>query len=140
MPRSAAPSFSLLARLRRFYGLSQTELAALLGLSGAQLSRLEAGQQAISPAVATRLAPFLAPLEAPAEAARAGLTPPQKTAAQRALIAATARKANLELSSAAVTGPTAYLADVDADHVDAQLATLEAAIQAVTARKAALPS
>lgn len=67
MPRSAAPSFGLLARLRQFYGLSQTELAALLGLSGAQLSRLEAGHQAISPAVAARLAPFLAPLDALAE-------------------------------------------------------------------------
>lgn len=74
-----------------------------------------------------------------AEVARTGLTPAQKTAAQRALIAATARKGNLELSSAAVTGPTAYLADVDADQVDAQLGTLDAAIQAVTARKAALP-
>ena len=75
-----------------------------------------------------------------AEAARTGLTESEKRAAQRALIAATARKANLALSTSAVTGPTAYLADVDADQVDAQIATLDAAIQAVTVRKAALPS
>jgi hypothetical protein len=75
-----------------------------------------------------------------AEVARPGLTPAQKTAAQRALIAATARQGNLQLSSAAVTGPTAYLADVDADQVDAQIATLDSALQAVSARKAALPN
>ena len=69
MPRTAAPSFGLLARVRRHYGLSQTELAALLGLSGAQLSRLEAGQQPITPEVRERLAPFLAPLEARPETA-----------------------------------------------------------------------
>jgi transcriptional regulator with XRE-family HTH domain len=69
MPRTAAPSDTLLARVRQFYGLSQTELAALLGLSGAQLSRLEAGQQALTRDVAERLAPFLAPLEAQPETA-----------------------------------------------------------------------
>lgn len=75
-----------------------------------------------------------------AEAARTGLSESELRAARRALIAATARKANLELSNDSVSGATAYLADVDADQVDAQLATLEAAIQAVTARKAALPA
>ena len=74
------------------------------------------------------------------EAARPGLTPAETRAAQRALIAATARKANLALSSDSTTGSTAYLADVDADQVDAQIATLTTAIQAVTTRKAALPS
>ncbi len=33
MPRTAAPSESRLARLRRYFGLSQQELAALLGIS-----------------------------------------------------------------------------------------------------------
>ncbi|GAB3863970.1 hypothetical protein GCM10028824_00890 [Hymenobacter segetis] len=74
------------------------------------------------------------------EAARTGLTEGEKRAAQRALIAATARKANLELSNSAVSGPTAYLADVDADQIDAQIATLDASIKAVEDRKAALPS
>ena len=69
-----------------------------------------------------------------------GLTQAEQCAAQRALIAATARRDNLALSNAAVSGPAAYLADVDADQVDAQIATLDAAIQAVTARKAALPA
>ncbi|MGI4870920.1 MAG: helix-turn-helix domain-containing protein [Janthinobacterium lividum] len=75
MSRSAAPSDSRLARLRQHYGLRQAELAALLGLSGAQLSRLEAGQQGITRAVAERLAPFLAALEA-AEAAPPPIAPP----------------------------------------------------------------
>ncbi len=74
------------------------------------------------------------------EAARTGLTATEQRSAQRALIAATARRANLTLSTAAVSGPTAYLSNVDADQIDAQLATLDTAIQAVTARKAALPS
>lgn len=68
MARPATHTDTLLARLRQYYGLRQAELAALLGLSGAQLSRLEAGQQAISPTVRARLAPFLVPFEA-AEAA-----------------------------------------------------------------------
>lgn len=74
------------------------------------------------------------------EAARTGLTPAEQRAAQRALIAATARQSNLQLSTAAVSGPSAYLADVDADQVAAQVATLDAAIRAVTTRKAALPA
>lgn len=69
MPRTAAPSFGLLARVRQHYGLRQAELAALLGLSGAQLSRLEAGQQPITREVSERLAPFLVALPPAAEAA-----------------------------------------------------------------------
>lgn len=66
-------------------------------------------------------------------------TPPRSCrppSAKRALIAAHGRRDNLELSGETTSGPTAYLADVDADQVDVQLATLEAAIQAVSARKA----
>ncbi len=76
MSRPAAYSDTLLARVRQHYGLRQAELAALLGLSGAQLSRLEAGQQALTREVSARLAPFRAPMEA-AEAAPA----PPETAA-----------------------------------------------------------
>lgn len=75
-----------------------------------------------------------------ADVARVGLTPAELRASQRALIAATARRDNLQLSNDTLTGDAAYLADVDADQVDAQLATLEAAMQAVTARRAALPA
>ncbi len=74
-----------------------------------------------------------------ADVARTGLTAAEMRTAQRALIAATARRDNLRLSNTAITGATAYLADVDADQVDAQIATLDAAIRAVTARKATLP-
>ncbi|MCI1189229.1 hypothetical protein MON38_17530 [Hymenobacter sp. DH14] len=59
------------------------------------------------------------------EAARTGLTPVELRAAKRALIAATSRRDNLTLSSETTSGPTAYLADVDADQVDAQIATLD---------------
>ena len=117
MPRSAAPSFGLLARLRRHYGLSQTELAALLGLSGAQLSRLEAGQQAISPAVATRLAPFLTPLEATAETPAAAAA--RQLAETQAALAAPlphpppgpfdAVPLALEAEAAALEGPQGHL-------------------------------
>ena len=71
MARPAAPSLTLLARVRRHYGLAQAELAALLGLSGAQLSRLEAGRQGLTPAVRARLAPFEAALPPPDAAAEA---------------------------------------------------------------------
>ena len=74
------------------------------------------------------------------EVARTGLTRTEMNAARRALISATARRDNLQVSSEAVTGAAAYLSDVDADQVDAQIATLQAAINAVQARKAALPA
>ena len=69
------------------------------------------------------------------EVARTGLSPAELLAARRALIAATARRDNLQLSTEAVTGPDAYLADVDDDQVDAQIATLDKAIQDVTKHK-----
>ena len=74
------------------------------------------------------------------EAARTGLIDGEKRATQRVLITVTARQANLQLNSAAVSGPTAYLDDVESDQVDVQITTLNAAIQAVTTRKAARPS
>jgi len=53
--------------------------------------------------------------------------------------AALAGLAGLAGGRAAEAGPLAYLADVDADQVDAQIATLDAAIAAVTAHKNTLP-
>lgn len=64
MARPAVYSDTLLARVRRHYGLHQAELAALLGISPAQAHYLEAGRRTLTPAVAERLAPFLAPLDA----------------------------------------------------------------------------
>jgi hypothetical protein len=74
------------------------------------------------------------------EVARPGLTEVELRAAKRSLIAATSRRDNLQLSSETTSGSTAYLADVDADQVDAQITTLDAAIQAVTAHKDTLSS
>ena len=74
-----------------------------------------------------------------AEVARPGLSDAELRSAKRSLIAATSRRDNLALSSETTSGPAAYLADVDADQVDAQIATLDSAIQAVTAHKNTLP-
>ena len=71
MPRPAALSLTLLARLRRHYGLQQAELAALLGVTRPLVSYLEAGRRAISPAMAARLAPFVAALPRPDAAVEA---------------------------------------------------------------------
>jgi len=91
--------------------------------------------------IATQLAKAIADVaHYTTEVARAGITDAELRTAKRALIAARGRRDNLELSGETTSGPLAYLADVDADQVDAQLATLEAAMQAVGARKAALPA
>ena len=74
------------------------------------------------------------------EAARAGLTPTELRRAQGALITATAQHGRLALATTAQTGSEAYLADVDADQIDAQIATLTAAKTGVTAHRATLAS
>ena len=74
------------------------------------------------------------------DVARTGLSASEMRTAQRALINATARRDRLRLTSEAVTGAAAYLADVDADQVDAQLATLQTAIAEVTAHRATVPA
>ncbi|MBF9224077.1 helix-turn-helix domain-containing protein, partial [Hymenobacter ruricola] len=76
MARSASYSESRLARVCRYYGLTRAELAALLGVSPALLSQLEAGRRAYTAAVAARLAPFLAPLEAAEVPPEPADTPP----------------------------------------------------------------
>ncbi|WP_046246247.1 hypothetical protein [Hymenobacter terrenus] len=73
-----------------------------------------------------------------AEAARTGLTPVEQRTAKRALITAIARRDTLTLNSTVVSGPLAYLADVDADQIDSQIATLDTAIQTVTDYRATL--
>jgi hypothetical protein len=72
------------------------------------------------------------------DVARTGLTKQQQTTARRNLIVASARRDSLALSMEAVSGAEAYLAGVDADQVDAQIATLDQAIQEVTDHKATL--
>ncbi|QIX63081.1 helix-turn-helix transcriptional regulator [Hymenobacter lutimineralis] len=74
MARPAAFSDSRLARVRRYFGLSQQELAALLGLAPSTTNQLERGTRALTREVYERLAPFLAILEA-AEAAPAAPAP-----------------------------------------------------------------
>ncbi len=75
-----------------------------------------------------------------AEAARPGLTPTELRSAKNALITATAQRDRLGLASAAQTGSAAYLSDIDADQVNAQVVVLTGAIAQATARKAALPA
>lgn len=74
------------------------------------------------------------------EAARTGLTPAELRRAQGALITATAQRDHLTLATGAQTGAAAYLADVDADQINARIATLTAVQTAVTAHRATLPA
>ncbi|RTQ49713.1 hypothetical protein EJV47_12940 [Hymenobacter gummosus] len=75
-----------------------------------------------------------------ADAARTDLTKQEMTTARRNLITATARRDSLALSMEGVSGADAYLAGVDADQVDAQIATLDRAIAEVTAHRDTLPA
>ena len=75
MPRAYSPTDPLLTRLRRYFGLSQEELARYLGVSGPFLSRLETGQRAISPDVVEPLDALLRLLPATAPPADAPLGP-----------------------------------------------------------------
>ncbi|MBG8553637.1 hypothetical protein [Hymenobacter guriensis] len=70
--------------------------------------------------------------------ARPGQTPAEKTRTQLALITATAQRDRYALTSEALTGASAYLSDVDADQIDAQVAVLTAAKAAVAAHRATL--
>lgn len=74
------------------------------------------------------------------EVARPGQTLVELTRNRKALISATAQRDVLTLDSAAQGGSVAYLTDVDADQLTAQVAVLTAAVQQVQARLAALPA
>lgn len=69
-----------------------------------------------------------------------GLSAALRKQTESKLRRATDRKDNLAERSSARTGTAAFLAAVDAEQVAAQVATLTAAQQAVTTRKAALPA
>lgn len=58
MPRPSKHVFSRLAKVRRYYGLHQRELAALLGVSPELVKHIEAGRRALAREVSERLAPF----------------------------------------------------------------------------------
>ena len=64
MPRFGSLFDSLPARIRRYFGISQEELASYLGLTGAQVSRLEAGKQDTSAAIWQQLDRLATPLPA----------------------------------------------------------------------------
>ncbi|RYU78213.1 helix-turn-helix domain-containing protein [Hymenobacter persicinus] len=71
MPRKSIPSTTLLAQVRKYFGLEQQELAAYLGITGAHVGHLEAGRRAITSRVLLRLHPLAArlPPDAPARPA-----------------------------------------------------------------------
>ena len=64
MPRRSAPSVSLVARVRAWFGLRQAELALFLGVSPALVQHLESGQRALTAGVVQALAPLLLHLPA----------------------------------------------------------------------------
>ena len=76
MPRTAAYSNSRLGRVRRYFGLQLRELAALLGISPALATQLEAGRRTLTREVHARLAPFLDVLEAAPASPPPPETPP----------------------------------------------------------------
>ena len=65
MARRAAPSASLVARVRAWFGLAQAELALYLGVSAPLLHAIETNRRALTPAVRTALLPLLLQLPAP---------------------------------------------------------------------------
>ncbi|MBX0289972.1 helix-turn-helix domain-containing protein [Hymenobacter sp. HSC-4F20] len=67
MPRPSTPSTTLPARIRKYFGLEQQELAAFLGISRQLLAHIEAGRRTLTGPVLRRLTPLAALL--PPEAA-----------------------------------------------------------------------
>ncbi|GAA3926820.1 helix-turn-helix transcriptional regulator [Hymenobacter algoricola] len=79
MPRKSIPSTTLVAQVRKHFGLEQQELAAYLGISRPYVADLEAGRRALTSRVLLRLNPLAAllPADAPARpAAPAPEVPP----------------------------------------------------------------
>lgn len=81
MPRLAKPSTTLVAQVRRYFGLDQVTLAAYVGVGAAMIGHIEAGRKTSSSQVLLRLLPLLQALPvAPAAAAAtdpaAHLAPP----------------------------------------------------------------
>ncbi|MBT9394317.1 hypothetical protein KLP40_14190 [Hymenobacter sp. NST-14] len=72
--------------------------------------------------------------------ARPDLSATDRQRYQNQLLTANYQKAKLQNRSAGSGGAAAFLADVDADQIDAQVALLTGAIAAVQARHDALPA
>lgn len=60
MSRFAVPSNALVAVVRRYFGISQADMAGLLGISQGQLANIEAGRRGLSAAAQLRLDPLAA--------------------------------------------------------------------------------
>lgn len=58
MSRFAVPSDNLVAVVRRYFGISQAEMAGFLGISQGQLANIEAGRRMLSAATRQRLSPL----------------------------------------------------------------------------------
>ncbi|MBC8082933.1 MAG: hypothetical protein H7Z21_06940, partial [Hymenobacter sp.] len=58
MPRRAAPSFHLVARVRAWFSLTYAELGLYLGVSATLLQGIETGSRRLTPAVAMALLPL----------------------------------------------------------------------------------
>jgi transcriptional regulator with XRE-family HTH domain len=86
MPRRSIPSSTLVAAVRRHFGLEQQELAAYLGVSRVLLANIEAGRRALTSQLLLRLAP-LAALVPDAPAANESTLPPTGPAAPAPLLA-----------------------------------------------------
>ncbi|GAB2941695.1 hypothetical protein GCM10027048_02660 [Hymenobacter coalescens] len=71
MPRRSPSTLSLLARVRVWFGLTQTDLALYLGVSQSLLQAIETGQRGLSYAVSVALGPLLHQLPPPAVVAAA---------------------------------------------------------------------
>ncbi|UYZ63950.1 helix-turn-helix transcriptional regulator [Hymenobacter weizhouensis] len=71
MPRKSIPSTTLLAQVRKYFGLEQQELGTYLGISRQYVADIEAGRRTLTSKVLLRLAPLAAqlPPEAPARLA-----------------------------------------------------------------------
>ena len=81
MPRYAAPSPHLLARVRTHFGLSQAELAQWLGVAGVTVQHIESGRRGLTGAVLAPLLPLLPHLPPAAAAADPTLAPADAPAA-----------------------------------------------------------
>ncbi|WP_022823513.1 helix-turn-helix domain-containing protein [Hymenobacter norwichensis] len=58
MPRKSIPSTTLVAQVRRYFGLEQQELAGYLGISRPYVADIEAGRRTLTAAVLLRLNPL----------------------------------------------------------------------------------
>jgi hypothetical protein len=104
-----------------------------LDFADRQADRASTGAAAQLAGVTAEIAGLTAMLAVP------GLSPAQRRTTESKLRRANDRKDNLTERGQARTGAAAFLAEVDAEQVAAQVATLTQAQAAVTAHRATLP-